>query len=58
MQPLATEKGIKLKSELEKNVALVKGDRLELRRVLTNLIENAIKFTDTGFVRVGLRECL
>ena len=56
LQPLATEKGIKLKSELEENVALVKGDRLELRRVLTNLIANAIKFTDTGFVRVGLSQ--
>ncbi len=30
------------------------GDRLELRRVFTNVIANAIKFTDEGFVEVNL----
>jgi signal transduction histidine kinase len=33
---------------------VVDGDRLELRRVLTNLIGNAIKFTDHGAVKVQL----
>ncbi|MEM7553071.1 MAG: hybrid sensor histidine kinase/response regulator [Cyanobacteria bacterium P01_A01_bin.84] len=31
------------------------GDRIELRRVLTNIIGNAIKFTDTGSINIYLQ---
>ncbi len=54
LQPLAIEKGIELKQDIASQVPEIKGDRLELRRVFTNLIGNAIKFTDKGTVKVSL----
>ncbi|MEM6614796.1 MAG: hybrid sensor histidine kinase/response regulator [Cyanobacteria bacterium P01_C01_bin.72] len=54
LKPLANEKGIKLESALATDIFELKGDRLELRRVITNLVGNAIKFTDSGCVTVSL----
>ena len=56
LQSLALEKGIKLISEINAKTTEIKGDRLELRRVVTNLVSNAIKFTDAGTVRISLTE--
>jgi two-component system, sensor histidine kinase and response regulator len=56
--PLAEEKGIALqiegidpeKMDIEPRLPTVQGDYLELRRMMTNLLGNSIKFTDSGFV--------
>lgn len=57
LNPLATEKQIELLvSGMESQIPQVKGDRLELRRVITNLIGNAIKFTDQGKVEICLEQ--
>lgn len=59
LSPLASEKGLDLKYQSGENVnTKVVGDRLELHRVFTNLIGNAIKFTDTGSVEVRLSNSL
>ncbi|MBF2034916.1 MAG: hybrid sensor histidine kinase/response regulator [Leptolyngbyaceae cyanobacterium T60_A2020_046] len=59
LRPLAEEKHLELKQDVhlmaDQPTTLV-GDRLELRRVFINLIGNAIKFTDAGFVRVQVTQ--
>jgi two-component system, sensor histidine kinase and response regulator len=57
LMPLAQEKGLALKLEVmgDETKFLIQGDRLELHRLMTNLIGNGIKFTDRGSVWVRLR---
>ena len=64
LAPLAEEKELILKSNLDKlendrtensELHTIFADRIEIKRVLTNLIGNAIKFTQTGFVEVNLQ---
>ncbi|MEO1560384.1 MAG: HAMP domain-containing sensor histidine kinase, partial [Cyanobacteria bacterium J06632_19] len=60
LTPLAEEKELKLKSNLENidsansELYIIFADRIEIKRVLTNIIGNAIKFTKTGFIEVNL----
>ena len=50
----AEEKGLELKTSLPAKVSQVKGDPNRLRQVLLNLVGNAIKFTEKGFVNVKI----
>ncbi|MEB3293157.1 MAG: HAMP domain-containing sensor histidine kinase [Synechococcales bacterium] len=59
LSPLAREKNLHLKLETpEGETLLIKGDRLEIYRVFTNLVGNAIKFTDAGQISLSLRPTL
>lgn len=51
--PVATAKGLKLK--VMPTTAIVTSDVTYLRRILQNLIGNAIRYTETGRVLVGVR---
>lgn len=59
LKPLAEEKGVTLTLDIPESTPQTggyrtMGDRIELRRLLTNLIGNAIKFTDEGSISVRL----
>ena len=52
LTPLAESKKLNLQFNWHANTTTIKGDRLELRRLLTNLISNGIKFTEQGGVEI------
>lgn len=54
-RPIAREKGLELK--VSATAAWVRSDRRLLRRVLQNLVSNAIKYTRSGGVLLGVRRC-
>jgi signal transduction histidine kinase len=54
LTPLAQEKKLIIKVKITTNKININGDQLELRRVITNLIGNAIKYTDQGTIRIKL----
>jgi signal transduction histidine kinase len=54
LQGIAARKGLELKIELPQDQCLIKADEEKLRQVIQNLVDNAIKYTDKGWVKVGM----
>jgi signal transduction histidine kinase len=54
LAPLAQDKTLSLNLDFTEESNTVMGDRLELHRLFTNLIGNAIKFTESGAIAIRL----
>lgn len=52
MEPLAQEKNLKFVVELERSPEQVMTDPLRLQQVLTNIISNAVRYTESGTIKV------
>lgn len=53
-RPLAEEKGLELKIEMKPDVPnKLIGDPFRLRQVISNLVSNAVKFTEKGKIVIG-----
>lgn len=56
LKPLAAEKGIKLKLAPDITKAKVQADQSKLSQVITNLLGNALKFTDSGSITIAAQK--
>ena len=52
LRPLAAQKGLALTLDLPAEPVIIASDRRALTQIVINLVNNAIKFTDQGAIRV------
>ncbi len=52
IKPLAQKKGLKLQSEISEGVKEIINDERRVEQILINLLNNAVKFTDEGYIKV------
>ncbi len=50
--PLAQKKALTLTTTIGEGVGLIKSDRLRVQQILINVVNNAIKFTETGSISI------
>ena len=56
LRPLAAQKGLALTLELPDEPIVIDSDKRALTQIIINLVNNAIKFTDKGAVKISLAQ--
>jgi two-component system sensor histidine kinase/response regulator len=58
LRPLAAQKGLSLTVDVPAEPIVIDSDKRALTQIIINLVNNAIKFTDQGTVRVSLSQTM
>jgi signal transduction histidine kinase/DNA-binding response OmpR family regulator len=53
--PMVRDRGLEWRTQLSGDLPFVLGDRTRLRQVTLNMISNAVKFTESGYVTLSAR---
>ena len=56
LKSIADRRGLELRTSLPDEKLLVKADEEKLRQVIQNLIDNALKYTEKGWIRVSMEK--
>ena len=56
MTPVVEEKGLDFKIKLDEKLPKIKFDKDKIIQVLTNIVNNAIKFTEKGSIMISVNE--
>lgn len=54
-RPLVQQKGVEIKIDIDTPSPHARADERRLRQVVTNIISNAVKFTEKGSIEIGAR---
>ncbi|MDP3880839.1 MAG: HAMP domain-containing sensor histidine kinase [bacterium] len=55
-EPIAEEKGLELQFESSAKKLPLKIDQIKMRQVIENLLENSLKYTESGSIKIALEE--
>ena len=55
LTPIAGKKGLSITVRVARDVDTITGDRRRVEQILINLLNNAVKFTESGSIRVDIR---